>query len=559
MDPPGPRVIMGRLISPALHCRAFRACARLVRLGGFLGAVAGFAALGPSVAAAADGGATSPDTGAALLRSAPTVVAVDPNPPIEGRVDPATYRVGPGDEFALRYSDLLDPKILRVGPAGDLLLPDAGSIPVAGLTLLETQERVHDRLRPFLRGKGFALSLQRARRFRLQVLGEVERPGAVTLQAPARASEAIAAAGGVGSEGARRGIQIRRGSDTLRVDLVRAARAGDLAADPLVFESDALFVPARGPRVDVLGAVTHPGRYDFTPGDRAAGLVAIAGGPASGAATTDASLERFGPSGIRERTPLRLDDALAHPGGENDIALQDGDRLFVPIRAHWLEGRTAVVAGEVLRPGPYPIEPGVDRVRSILARAGGFTADADSGATRIERDWEAAPRDTAFLRLARDRDASLSRADREYLVMSWRERRAVSAPIGALLVGRDERGDIPLLDGDVIVVPRRVALVSVQGEVKAPGFVPYVAGKRVGDYVNAAGGYSSRANRGRTRVTLTVTGRQIAASDAGALRPGDVIWVPAKEDKSTWASVREVLTTAAQIATLYLVAREATR
>jgi protein involved in polysaccharide export with SLBB domain len=93
----------------------------------------------------------------------------------------------------------------------------------------------------------------------------------------------------------------------------------------------------------------------------------------------------------------------------------------------------------------------------------------------------------------------------------------------------------------------------------APGFVPYLEGRRVGDYVNAAGGYSSRANRGRARVTLAATGRQIAASEAGTLRPGDVIWVPAKEEKSTWSSVREFLTAAAQIATLYLVAREATR
>ena len=53
-------------------------------------------------------------------------MAPAPDAPIEGRVDPDTYRVGPGDEFALRYSDLLDPKILRVAPSGELLLPDAG-------------------------------------------------------------------------------------------------------------------------------------------------------------------------------------------------------------------------------------------------------------------------------------------------------------------------------------------------------------------------------------------------------------------------------------------------
>ena len=131
------------------------------------------------------------------LPSAATVPSAEANPPIAGRVDPATYRVGPGDEFALRYSDLVDPRILRVGPAGDLVLPDVGRLAVAGLTLQEMEARVREKMRPYVRGRGFDISLYRPRRFRLYVTGEVVSPGTVTLQAPVRASEAIEAAGGV--------------------------------------------------------------------------------------------------------------------------------------------------------------------------------------------------------------------------------------------------------------------------------------------------------------------------------------------------------------------------
>lgn len=551
--------MIGRLIPPALHRRAIRARLRSACLRATLGAILGLASLAPCDALAADDPFTQPDPGSSPLRSGSLGATVDQNPPIEGRVDPATYRVGPGDEFALRYSDLSDPRILRVGPAGDLLLPDVGAIPVAGLTLLETEARVHERLRPFLRGKGFALSLQRPRRFRLRVLGEVGSPGTVMLQAPARASDAIAAAGGVGSAGVHRGIRVRRGTDTLLVDLVRAARAGDLEADPLVFESDALFVPARGATIEALGAFPHPERYDFVPGDRVGDLVAVAGGVAPDAALEEATLERIDAAGGRERMPLRLDRALAAPDGLDDVELRAGDRIYVPRRAHWLEGRTAFVMGEVARPGPYPIEEGVDRVRSLIRRAGGYTTEADTAGLRVDRDWEAAPRDTAFLRLAQDRDAVLSPADREYLVLSWRERRAVSADVGGLLAKGDERGDVPLMNGDRILVPRRFASVSVQGEVLAPGYVPYRQGWNAGDYVSAAGGYTSRANRGRARVTLGVTGRQVGAREAGPLRAGDIVWIPAKPEKSTWAVLREVLTTAAEIATVYLVVHQATQ
>jgi polysaccharide export outer membrane protein len=490
--------------------------------------------------------------------SAATVVP-DPNPPIAGRVDPATYRVGPGDEFAIRYSDLLDPRVLRVGPSGDLVLPDVGALSVAGLTLEELELRVRERMRPYVRGRGFVFSLYRPRRFRLYVTGEVERPGTVTLQAPVRASEAIEAAGGVARGGARRGIQVRRGADTLRVDLILASRGGALGADPLVFESDIVYVPPVGRRVEVRGAVPHPERYDYVSGDRLSALVAMAGGALPEAALADASLERFDDRGGSERPRVRLDQALAKPGGSDDVELREGDRLFIPGRAKWLEGDAVEVIGEVERPGPYAIRGSVDRLRSVLNAAGGFTARADSAAIRVERGSVDAPRDSVFLSLARQNPDFLSPADRDYVVSASRERRAVSGNVGLLLARGDPRGDVALHDGDRIVVPRSVPLVSVQGEVRAPGYVPYMPGRSASDYVRDAGGFTSRARKGRIRVSLAATGGQVSADEAGSLRPGDIVWVPARSDRNTWGTVRDVLTTAAQIATVYLVIREATK
>ncbi|HEX7077723.1 MAG TPA: SLBB domain-containing protein [Candidatus Eisenbacteria bacterium] len=496
---------------------------------------------------------TAPDAGVA--REA----LPEANPPIAGRVDPATYRIGPGDEIALRFSELAEPRVLRVGPAGDLILPDVGAVPVAGLTLAELDARVRELMRPYVRGKGLGLSLFRPRRFRLFVLGDVARPGAVTVQAPVRASEAIATAGGVAPGGARRGIEVRRGPDTLRVDLVRATRAGSLERDPLVFETDVVFVPPAGRHVDALGSVAHPDRFDFVPGDRLSDLVAVAGGLLPDAAADQATLERFDDAGATTREGAGLPAALASPGGDADPPLRDGDRLFVPGRVRWHEGSTVTLVGEVARPGPYPITPGRDRVRALLEQAGGYGEEADTLAVRVERDRALAPPDTAFLRLARESEQLLSQSDRDYVVLSAKERRAVSADVGALLARGDERGDVLLANGDRIVVPRRFPFVSVQGEVRRPGYVPFVAGNRVSDYVSTAGGFTSRANRGRVRVTLATTGRLVGAREAGELRAGDVVWVPAKEEKSFLASFRDFLTTAAQAATIYLVIHQATK
>ena len=516
----------------------------------------------PAVAVALD---AAPDISAAVLENSARITGSgaalrsgEP-PAFAGRVDPETYRVGPGDELSFRTSDLLEPKILRVGPAGDLLLPDAGSIAAAGLTLAELGARAREVLQPFVRGKGFMLTLHRPRRFLATVVGEVARPGVVAVQAPLRASDVIEAAGGVLPAGARRGIVLRREGDSLWVDLDRYARAGDLSANPLVFETDVLVVPPRTHRIAIDGAVAHSDWYDLAPGDRISTLVTVAGGLLPSAALDAAEWTRASDAGSSERLALDLAAALAAPGGANDPPLRSGDRIYVPERAHWRESAHVVVRGEVARPGPYPIEDGVDRALSLVERAGGFSEWADRAAVRIERDSDAAVRDSAFLRLAREQDGVLSSGERGYLLAVTRERRALSVAIGAFLEDGDARGDIPLLDGDRIMVPRRALTVMVQGAVLVPGHVAFRDGWETGDYVRAAGGYSAHAQKKRVRVTLAATGRPVGSSDAGVLRPGDIVWVPIKEPSNAWGTIRDVLTTAAQVATIYLVVREATR
>ncbi len=497
---------------------------------------------------------------------APSAGEPTQNPPIEGRVDPDTYRVGPGDEFAFRRSDLIDPKILRVGPAGEILFPDAGAVSVAGLTLRQAEDKVRDVMRSYVRGKGLVFSLYRPRRFRLPVLGEVGRAGVVTLTAPVRASEAIEAAGGIAPGGARRGIVVRRGADSLRVDLVRYEIAGDLSGNPLVFETDVIFVPAAGRYVEILGAVAHPGRYDLVPGDRVSDLVALAGGARPEAALDRAELERFDAMGSPARRTVLLSAEAGLTRDAEDPELSELDRVFIPTRGLYREGAIVEVSGEAAHPGPYSIREGVDGVRSVLERAGGFTEFADLSRATIERRAESAARDTAFLHLADGHQDMLTEDERRYVKLRARQRDAVSADLSRVLAsagGEASAGaggsDIPLLDGDRIVIPRRYASVSVQGEVRSPGLVAYAAGRRADDYVRAAGGYTGRANKGNMRVTVARTGQQMKPSDAGAINAGDTVWVPAKPERSPWATVRDVLTTAAQVATVYLVVHQATK
>jgi hypothetical protein len=129
--------------------------------------------------------------------------------------------------------------------------------------------------------------------------------------------------------------------------------------------------------------------------------VGLAGVGLPPAALAEAALSRLDAEGRDEAVPIRLGEALASPGGEADLVLEDGDRLFIPARAHWKEGAAVEVQGEVARPGLYPIRDGVDRLRSVIERAGGLTEFADGARARVERTVAPASPDTAFLGLAR--------------------------------------------------------------------------------------------------------------------------------------------------------------
>jgi protein involved in polysaccharide export with SLBB domain len=188
----------------------------------------------------------------------------------------------------------------------------------------------------------------------------------------------------------------------------------------------------------------------------------------------------------------------------------------------------------------------------VLERSGGYSTLADTFAVSVYRLDAYADRDTAFARLARESPDLLLPADRQYAAARSKERNAVSAPVGALLARGVATVNIRLMAGDRIVVPRRFPMVSVQGTVRAPGYVPYQPGLKVEEYVKAAGGYGGRADKGNTRVTLAATGRQVFAKDAGPLQAGDAIWVPLSQAKNGWGIARDVITTLGIAATIVL-------
>jgi len=222
------------------------------------------------------------------------------------------------------------------------------------------------------------------------------------------------------------------------------------------------------------------------------------------------------------------------------------------------------VQGEVAQPGEYAVRKG-DRLSSLLERAGGFTDNAWMDGAAISRHSALAQAE------ARLRDL-VSRIERKVFAVPGEEARkrefllklSELAPVGMipvrlahprLLKGSD--GDLPLEDGDSLLVRSKKDLVAVIGAVRTPRtFSPSSSSSKTdpGNYVREAGGYADDADRKHAYLikadgTATPLFREWIRWNASKPRweipsfsepspqvePGDTIVVPRKPAPSSWA------------------------
>jgi len=109
----------------------------------------------------------------------------------------------------------------------------------------------------------------------------------------------------------------------------------------------------------------------------------------------------------------------------------------------------------------------------------------------------------------------------------------------------DPRVDPLLLPGDVLVCPGVPPVVTVTGEVFAPGIYPHTAGMDAYFYINQAGGFVQASRRSGTSVTLP-GGREVDADELRSVPAGSAISVPRKA-LIGWQDPLLILTSVASI------------
>jgi protein involved in polysaccharide export with SLBB domain len=489
----------------------------------------------------------------------PRVEAMRPDQPIplQHPVNPDQYVVGVGDQLMVHFWGQRDENIpLIVGPEGQVFLPNIGTVRASGKTLAELKGSIRWLLKKNYPGLHHDVFLVKPRTFRLHVLGQVERPGPMEANAVTHVSEVVEMAGFKSSicppvteaaqncqgrprgiQGSTRAIEVwRNGEMAARADLLMYQRFARIEDNPYVLDNDRIVVPYAGRMVRVSGAVRSPDLYELLDDETLHDLIVkLCGGPSRDISYREkAWIVRRGRDDQLHTIEFNLSELLNNPALSEQYPLKDGDMIKIPSMDRYqklvrVEGAVFGVGnvakgvensdtmGQVTREtsGLYPVVLG-ERVSDLIEKAGGTMPWADLDNAYIER------------------------------VTDNPGRHKIPIDLNRILVEKDFSADIAVEPGDRIVIPTTDDQIYVTGAVVKPGPRSYLTNYKAQNYVNMAGGPTTRASMVRAKI-VHPDGEKEKYDEMTILKPGDTVHVPEKTFKF-WQDYWTVLTGLATMA-----------
>jgi protein involved in polysaccharide export with SLBB domain len=296
-----------------------------------------------------------PIFGANLFRSVPSTFA-----PLDMTPVPSDYVVGPGDELRIRVWGQVNFEVnVRVDRAGEIYLPQVGTVHVSGLPFSEIKGHLHSAIGRIYRNFDLTADMGQIRSIQVYVAGEARRPGVYTVSSLSTLVDTLFASGGPSVQGSLRHIELRRGSAVVTdFDLYDLLIHGDKSKDVKLQSDDVIFIPPVGPQVAVTGSVRNPAIYELRASESLGALLANAGGVTSVASEARISIERI------ENHHDRHAMEMAYDSSGLATSLADGDlvRVFSIVPMY---RKTVILRGNIANPGRFAWHPGM-RISDLI-------------------------------------------------------------------------------------------------------------------------------------------------------------------------------------------------
>jgi len=185
---------------------------------------------------------------ASLVGQAGKKTGDQPNAPSPKHVD-EDYIIGPSDVLAINvWKDTELSRTVPVRPDGKISFPLIGELQVSGLTALQVQRMVAERLKEYISNPEVSVIVQEVKSRTYVVLGKVPKPGSYELGKPTTVLEAIAMAGGFLDFAKASKVYIIRprgngSSDTLHFDYKKVIKGHNPEQNVELKSGDTIIVP----------------------------------------------------------------------------------------------------------------------------------------------------------------------------------------------------------------------------------------------------------------------------------------------------------------------------
>jgi polysaccharide export outer membrane protein len=334
------------------------------------------------------------------------------------------------------------------------------------------------RLRSFALTEGDRVSVFRVsdvRRNTVRIVGAVHQPGEFAFRPGLTLDSIVTEAQGFQPYARRDRLVVRRlvratGQTT---NITVQSEAADRFAGGFALEEydEVNVLDARidfpSQEVTVSGAINRPGALPFLEGETLRDLIERAGGFQEGAAYLEVARRRRGERYTDSTSVLYTFSRSEWQAGTEatSFRIEPRDAVDVRFSPGYRAQRFVQIQGAFINPGRYVIAENIDRISSMIQRAGGLQPHAYGASLQLLRSG---------LPVAVEYEG---------------------------VKGRDPRHDLLVRDGDVLQVSVDTRTVRVEGGVLRPSLIRFDPSYSVEDYVERAGGATDRARVSSAVVT----------------------------------------------------------
>jgi polysaccharide biosynthesis/export protein len=289
----------------------------------------------------------------------------------------ADYTLGTGDFVkVVVYGDTDLTREVRVAEGGVLTFPLIGEVKVGGLTTIEAEKSIAEKLKKggFINSPQVSVVVTQFLSKTVSILGGVLKPGRYPVTRPSDIKDMIAEAGGITPEGSEI-LTVVRGDKHSEYDLREIINQQHSNNDYVVKGGETIYVGVRD--VAVVGELLRPGKYSIQGGTRTiSDFLALAGGANENAGEVLFYTSKI--SGSPVTVQINIDELFKSPGSTMNKTLNPGDVIYVP------KAPQVYVYGEVQTPGMFKIDKNMT-VMQAIAKAGGLTVRGTQRSVKLNR------------------------------------------------------------------------------------------------------------------------------------------------------------------------------